>query len=164
MYRTLAALLSYPDVDDRDDVAAAAPPELRAWAARWAAADPHLLRREYVDTFDFSAARSLELTWHRHGDERGRGRALLDLKRRFREAGFELAPGRLPDELPLVLELCAEAPEAGLAILDEYQEELAAIRDALDEFESPYAELLDFLNRSLTSSEDVSFASSEAGA
>ncbi|HEY6015368.1 MAG TPA: hypothetical protein VIU16_01170, partial [Gaiellaceae bacterium] len=85
MLRTAAALLSYPEVDDRAEVAAAAPPELRAWAERWAAADLQDVRRDYVATFDFSAARALELTYRRHGDERERGQALLELKRRYRE-------------------------------------------------------------------------------
>lgn len=145
MHRTLAALLSYPEVDDRAEVAAAAPPELRGWAECWAEADLQRVRRDYVATFDFSGARALELTYHRYGDERERGRALLELKRRYREAGFELEPGVLPDHLPLVLELCAEAPEAGHAILEEYAPELDSLRRALHEAESRWAELLDVL-------------------
>ncbi|MGZ4353231.1 MAG: nitrate reductase molybdenum cofactor assembly chaperone [Gaiellaceae bacterium] len=145
MLRTLAALLSYPEVDDRAEVAAAAPPELRGWAERWAEADLQRVRRDYVATFDFSAAHALELTYRRYGDERERGRALLELKRCYREAGFEIEPGVLPDHLPLVLELCAEAPEAGRAILDEYRDELDGLRRALHESESDWAELLDVL-------------------
>lgn len=100
-------------------------------------------QRRYVETFDFSRRNSLYLTYHRWGDLRQRGLALLRLKQRYAEAGLELANGELPDYLPVMLEFAALNPEGGVEALGEHREALELVRSSLREEGSPYAELLD---------------------
>lgn len=75
-----------------------------------------LLRAEerYVDLFDRGRSMSLHLFEHLHGEGRDRGQAMVDLKRVYEEAGFELASRELPDYLPVVLEYlsCRDLAEA----------------------------------------------------
>ncbi len=145
MDRSLALLLDYPDdslLAERHAIAAAAPPSLAAFARWWAHADPRDLRERYVEDFDLRGGTALYLTYHRFGDRRERGRALIALKRLYREAGWELDHWELPDYLPLVLELAAVDPDVGAPLLAEYRAELGAIRCALDRRGSPWAEVL----------------------
>lgn len=110
----------------------------------------HELEREYVATFDFDRRSALHLTYHTHGDRRQRGLVLVRLKRRYAEAGLELAGTELPDYLPVMLEFAALAPsEAGAALLAEHREPLELVRFRLHERGSPYARLLDALVASL---------------
>lgn len=78
-------------------------------------ADPEVLRPHYVELFDFSPRRSLSLTYHEYADRRERGSALSDLVRRIRAAGLETTDGRLVDEIPVLLEYCAETGDAEVA-------------------------------------------------
>lgn len=68
----------------------------------------------YVDLFDRGRALSLHLFEHLHGDSRERGEAMVDLKRIYGQAGFDLAGRELPDYLPVVLEYlsCRDIAEA----------------------------------------------------
>lgn len=100
-------------------------------------------QRCYVETFDFSRRNSLYLTYHRWGDLRQRGLALLRLKQRYAEEGLELADGELPDYLPVLLEFASLSGERGLEALGEHREGLELVRSSLREEESPYASLLD---------------------
>lgn len=145
MDRTLALLLDYPDdrlVAERADVAASAPPRLAEFVRWWAGADPFELRERYVADLDLNAGTALNLTYHRFGDRRDRGRALVALKRLLREAGWELEHWELPDYLPLLLELAAADPGVGLPLLAEYRTEVEAIHRALQRVESPWADVL----------------------
>ena len=142
MHRTLGLLLDYPDdglLAERAEIAAAAPSGLAAFVRWWADADPRELRERYVADFDLRGGTSLYLTYHRFGDRRERGRALVALKRLYREAGWELSRWELPDYLPLVLELAAVDPDVGEPLLAEYRTELAAIRRGLERAGSPWA-------------------------
>lgn len=58
----------------------------------------------YVDLFDRGRATSLHLFEHLHGEARDRGQAMVDLKRLYERAGYELSSRELPDYLPVVLE------------------------------------------------------------
>lgn len=107
------------------------------------------LRRRYVDTFDFDRRANLYLTYHVHGDRRRRGVELVRLKRRFREAGLELAEGELPDYLPVLLEFADLAPERGVPVLAALRGPLELVRAALADRGSPYAHLLDAVAASL---------------
>ena len=62
------------------------------------------LEERYVELFDRGHATSLNLFEHLHGDGRERGDAMVDLKRIYERAGFELSTRELPDYLPVVLE------------------------------------------------------------
>jgi nitrate reductase molybdenum cofactor assembly chaperone NarJ/NarW len=58
----------------------------------------------YVDLFDRGRALSLHLFEHLHGESRDRGEAMVNLKRIYERAGFELSTRELPDYLPVLLE------------------------------------------------------------
>jgi nitrate reductase delta subunit len=118
------------------------PRRLASFARWWANADPRERRERYVADLDLRAGTSLYLTHHRFGDRRDRGRALVALKRLYREAGWEIGHWELPDYLPLVLELASADPEVGMPLLAEYRVELEAIRRGLERVESPWAEVL----------------------
>jgi nitrate reductase delta subunit len=142
---TLSLFLDYPDdavIAMRAAIAAEAPPRLAAFARWWAEADPRRLCERYVADLDLRSGTALYLTHHRFGDRRDRGRALIALKRLYREAGWELDHWELPDYLPLVLELAATDPEVGMPLLAEYRVELEAIRRYLERAESPWADVL----------------------
>ena len=108
------------------------------------------MREEYVATFDFHKRASLHLSYYRDGDRRQRGATLLGLKRRYREAGFELTGGELPDYLPAILEFAALAPgEAADAILARMRPGLELLRATLHEVDSDYATVLDAVSATL---------------
>jgi nitrate reductase delta subunit len=109
----------------------------------WFAQTPDLdLQRHYVATFDLHKGTGLYLTYYTLGDRRERGLALLRLKKLYRAAGFEPAPGELPDYLPLMLEFAALAePGRGERLLGEHRPALELIRSALAE-RSPYTHVL----------------------
>lgn len=69
------------------------------------------LRADYVRTFDFDSGCGLHLAWHRYGDRPELGRALAGLNELYRDAGFVVEPGELPDYLPRMLEFVAVGPE-----------------------------------------------------
>ncbi len=105
---------------------------------------PWATQEEYVATFDFNKRASLHLSYFRDGDRRQRGATLLGLKRRYREAGFELAGGELPDYLPAILEFAAFAPgDEADAILGRMRPGIELLRASLDDLGSIYARVLD---------------------
>jgi len=74
----------------------------------------------YVDLFDRGRALSLNLFEHLHGESRDRGEAMIDLRRIYEQAGFELSARELPDYLPVVLEYlsCRDLAEARAMLAD----------------------------------------------
>jgi nitrate reductase delta subunit len=125
--RALAALLSYP----RDEVRQALPEiadvirdskliaprqreDLFALVDQLRAGDLLDAEERYVELFDRGRAASLHLFEHLHGEGRDRGQAMVDLKRLYEHAGFELSSRELPDYLPVVLEYlsCRDLAEA----------------------------------------------------
>ena len=155
--RALARMIDYPDRDLREML-----PELRAMlhAAQRAGAllsaarldeldrllhaigDSEALEAEaeYVSVFDSGRACSLHLFEHVHGDSRDRGPALVDLRNDYAQAGLELAPGELPDYLPVVLEFASTQPAGQMrAFLGELTHILCAIHAGLQRRGSLYA-------------------------
>ena len=131
--RALGALLSYP----REDLRQALPEIAEAIRASpliakgerdglmiliddVASGDLLSAEERYVELFDRGRATSLNLFEHLHGESRDRGHAMVELKRRYERAGFELATRELPDHLPVVLEYlsCREVVEARDMLLD----------------------------------------------
>jgi nitrate reductase delta subunit len=153
-WRILSLLLDYPDEDllgcaeELTDAVRALPPSpareaILSFLARRERLAPGAVQLEYVDTFDFAKRSTLYLSFHAYGDRRQRGMAMLHLKRAYREAGFELADGALPDHLPAVLEFADVASKTGTEVLCDFRPALEVVRGALHEEGSDYALLLD---------------------
>jgi nitrate reductase molybdenum cofactor assembly chaperone NarJ/NarW len=141
----LAVVLDYPDdavLLRRDAIAPRLPPQLASFTDWWVETDARLVRERYVADFDLRGGTALHLTYHRFGDRRERGRALIALRRLLREVGWELVHWELPDYLPLLLELAAADPDVGLPLLAEYRVEIEAIHRSLAAAGSPWADVL----------------------
>jgi len=96
-----------------------------------------------VDLFDRGRSTSLHLFEHVHGDSRDRGPAMIDLTKTYEAAGLYLAPGELPDYLPVVLEFASTQPPAqARAFLGEMTHILNAVFSALQQRGSRYASVL----------------------
>jgi nitrate reductase delta subunit len=154
--RVLAALLSYPNAElrtflpeMRDALRAeraltgARLAELEALIDALAAADPLDAEAAYVQLFDRGRAASLHLFEHVHGESRERGPAMIDLAKTYDEAGLYLAPGELPDYLPVVLEFVStQPPREARAFLGEMAHLLNALFGALQQRASGYASVV----------------------
>lgn len=101
------------------------------------------LQEEYSRHFDLNPATSLNLTYHRYGDGKDRGAALVELLRVYRRAGYMPTTRELPDYLPLVLEFLAICPQDDFAwLVQEYRPQVEALADRLIQSGTPYAHLL----------------------
>lgn len=151
--RVLARLLSYPGPETRanlDEMAAALAgeaalgtprrTELQGLMESIARRPPLDVEAEYVELFDRGRSTSLHLFEHVHGDSRERGPAMVDLRRTYESAGLHLAPGELPDYLPVVLEFAStQPPREARALLGEFVHLLNALFTALHRQRSAYA-------------------------
>jgi nitrate reductase delta subunit len=100
----------------------------------------------YVQLFDRGRATSLHLFEHVHGDSRDRGPAMIDLAQTYEQAGLHLAPGELPDYLPVVLEFVStQPPREARAFLGEMAHIFNALFSALQQRHSPYASVIGVL-------------------
>ena len=154
--RVLARLLTYPDAALRShlrEMREALHAERAILPARLAAldhlmeclsrADPFDTEAAYVQLFDRGRSTSLHLFEHVHGDSRDRGPAMIDLEQSYEKAGLLLAPGELPDYLPVVLEFVSTQPPAeARAFLGEIAHILNAIFSALRQRDSAYASVI----------------------
>ena len=105
--------------------------------------DPLDTEAAYVQLFDRGRASSLHLFEHVHGDSRDRGPAMIDLAQTYDKAGLYLAPGELPDYLPVVLEFVStQPPREARAFLSEMAHILNAIFCALQQRRSAYASVI----------------------
>lgn len=115
--RALGALLSYPreevrqalpEIVDAISSSQFIPPrqrrDLLTLIDELRAGDLLEAEERYVELFDRGRAASLHLFEHLHGEDRDRGQAMVDLKRLYEQAGYELTTRELPDYLPVVLE------------------------------------------------------------
>ncbi|HEX6470898.1 MAG TPA: nitrate reductase molybdenum cofactor assembly chaperone [Streptosporangiaceae bacterium] len=152
-YKLASVLLQYPTVALFEglgtlDAAAAetAPrPAREAFARflRWLHATPPAeVAQHYVETFDLRRRCALYLTYHRHGDTRKRGTAMLAFSAAYRTAGFEPHGGELPDYLPVVLDFAAWHPR-GEMLLRTHRAELELVRRALARAGTPYVALVE---------------------
>jgi nitrate reductase delta subunit len=157
--RAFSALLSYPTRELRDAlpeiadcirasplVAASQREPLLRFVDALADADLFDLEARYVELFDRGRATSLNLFEHLHGESRDRGQAMVDLKRLYERAGFDLASRELPDFLPVVLEYlsCRDLAETR-DMLQDCAHILRRIGEALFASESGYAFLFQAL-------------------
>src|SRR5665647_2615006 len=154
--RVLARLLSYPDSTLRHDLAdmrsalhadralhQARKEELYALMRQLTAGTPLDNESEFVELFDHGRSTSLHLFEHVHGDSRERGPAMIDLAQTYEKAGLFLAPGEMPDYLPVVLEFVStQPPKEARAFLGEMAHIFNAIFNALQQRQSAYASVL----------------------
>ncbi len=154
--RVLAGLLSYPDAgmrrylgemrDTLHDERALTPgrlAELDALIDSLSGADALETEASYVQLFDRGRATSLHLFEHVHGDSRDRGPAMIDLQQTYEKAGLLLAPGELPDYLPVVLEFVStQPPREARDFLGEMAHIFNAIFSALQQRQSAYASVI----------------------
>jgi nitrate reductase delta subunit len=159
IFKAFSALLSYPSEEMRRalpeivDVTSASPllasrerDSLLALIGDLGSGDLLAAEERYVDLFDRGRALSLHLFEHLHGESRDRGEAMIDLRRIYERAGFELSARELPDYLPVVLEYlsCCELAEAR-AMLADCAHILTAIGRSLVARRSRYAAVLQAL-------------------
>ena len=101
------------------------------------------LQEEYTSTFDLNPLTSLNLTYHKWGDSRERGNALVDFHQLYHQAGYESSTGDLPDYLPLVLEYLSLSQNSdNYSLPGQYCEEVKIVRSRLEESGNVYADLL----------------------
>ena len=104
------------------------------------------IQKHYVEVFDQKRSSCLYLTFFLNGDTRQRGMALWRFAQKYKEFGFELDNGELPDFLPAVLEFAATIDfDAGLNLLQSHHRALLVLATSLEKQESPYAILLKIL-------------------
>lgn len=94
----------------------------------------------YVNTFEFAKNANLYLTYYLFKEERERGKALLDLKRKYIMAGFIPSSNELPDFLPAALEFAGASGE--IEWLGDYSGPIQDIHEHLSRISSPYSEVL----------------------
>ena len=154
--RVLARLVGYPDAELRTHLPAmrealraehaftgARLAELEALIDALAAAEPLVAEAAYVQLFDRGRATSLHLFEHVHGESRDRGPAMVELAKTYDEAGLHLAPGELPDYLPVVLEFVStQPPREARAFLGEMAHLLNTLFGALQQRASGYASVV----------------------
>ncbi|AGT32148.1 nitrate reductase [Geobacillus genomosp. 3] len=162
IFLCVSYLLSYPDeqwaeslsdcldaIRSLDDEAVRTP--LLSFAEQIAAIPARKRMERYVDTFDFGKKTNLYLTYMTNGEQRERGVELVALKARYEAAGFAIPDHELPDYLPLMLEWMAYADqEHAIALLADYASHIREIGDRLAAAGSPYAQLFQVLNHTLT--------------
>ncbi len=154
--RVLARLLTYPDTELRGHlpelrvalhrdraVSASRLKELDALVDALEGSDPLDAEAVYVQLFDRGRSTSLHLFEHVHGESRDRGPAMVDLAKTYDAAGLELAPGELPDYLPVVLEFASTQPaREARAFLGEMAHLLNTLFGALYQRQSAYASII----------------------
>lgn len=154
--RVLARLLSYPSAELRGHlpemrdvlcaeraITAERLAELDVLMDTLSGGDPLDIEAAYVQLFDRGRATSLHLFEHVHGDSRDRGPAMIDLAQTYDQAGLCLAPGELPDYLPVVLEFVSTQPSReARAFLGEIAHIFNALFSTLRQRQSAYASVI----------------------
>ncbi len=153
LLRVLSILLQYPDQDLirnlnelREAVEEIAQPEPREECANFLSYLEKIplirIQEEYSATFDLNPETCLNISYHKWGDARERGSALVDFRQLYDTAGYECATGELPDYLPLVLEfLSINGETSRLSFLGQYCDQVESLGSRLQENASHYAGL-----------------------
>ena len=155
VYQAASWCLGYPDAEliERVPMLRAALREqrdtkqtrlLRGFLDHLSATPLEELTRHYVEVFDLSRKHALYLSYWTDGDTRRRGEVLGSFKQRYRDSGYLVQTGgELPDFLPMVLEYAALVdPDDGYELLQAYRPSLELLRIALQERDTPYADVV----------------------
>ncbi len=155
-YKILSLLLSYPGAELQDFLPeaitllqseAVLPPEkiseVKTFVSHFRNMDLTDWQAEYVQLFDYSRSASLHLFEHIKGDSKDRGQAMVDMLEFYRENGWQLSPGELPDYIPAFLEfLSVQEPSTAAGLLADPIHIINRIYLALKEKSNPYQHLL----------------------
>jgi nitrate reductase delta subunit len=146
--KAASVLLRYPDETTLSalpalrDAVASLPPRLAEPLSiverHRSGSDPTSLGVEYVELFDLRRRCCLHLSYYTAGDTRKRGEALLEFAAAYKSAGFAVEGGELPDYLPAVLDLAAQAGDAGWTLLRRHRIGLDLLLQALEASGSVY--------------------------
>jgi nitrate reductase delta subunit len=159
LYNALAILLRYPEEELRAGYCAAADmiekdrrirhgmkAKLRGLCEELTSGDILDVQARFVELFDRSRARSLNLYEHVHGESRDRGQAMVELLKLYSSHGLELNARELPDHLPIFLEfLSLLPPTEASTLLGEAAHVLEAMRERLKKRNSSYLAVFDAL-------------------
>ncbi len=158
VFKVLSVLLDYPKerlVKAREELGrvvntfsnSIAKDKCRDFLAHFDSTPLLQLQEEYTRIFDFNPGACLNLTFHECGETKARGFALANLGQLYKEAGYELNTGELPDYLPLILEfLSVCSKETCYKILTRYGSHISSLAGRVCERESCYAGLLQALS------------------
>lgn len=149
MWQAAALLLAYPDDQHAERLTTVGellahlsgrPAQLLGdTVAAVRAIEPMQAQIDYVNTFDMRRRATMYLTYWTAGDTRNRGNHMLAFTRAYREAGVDPPQREAPDYLPVVLEFAATVdPAAGRRLLIEHRVPIDLLRDALEQWCSPY--------------------------
>lgn len=155
-YSITARLLDYPDAElmdhlneilevaEGDETISIEEREVIAELVAWMKLHDLIgIQEVYVQTFDTTPEHDLHLTHHLFGDDRGRGPALVELAEHYKGAGLEVAPGEIPDYLPLILEYISTLDEVQACVfLGDAAKVLVILAENLEKAGSPYAQLI----------------------
>jgi len=151
--KAASILLRYPDGDALaalptlvtalDGLPADVAQPLRRVAGHRATSNPTDIAAEYVQQFDLRRRCCLYLSYYTAGDTRLRGEALVEFAAAYKAAGFAVEGGELPDFLPAVLDLAAQAGEPGWSLLRRHRIGLNLLGQALAADGSVYAYAID---------------------
>ncbi|MHC1729217.1 MAG: nitrate reductase molybdenum cofactor assembly chaperone [Syntrophobacteraceae bacterium] len=145
------SLLFLPEIEETaEDISAGLKERVREFLLYLGKTPLIALQEEYTGTFDLNSDVCLNLTFHKWGDDKQRSSALVALKEIYRDGGYEIAGGELPDYLPMLLEflsVCSE--DSRFSLYEEYGDQLALVASRLREMQSPYAKLLEVLQAAL---------------
>ncbi len=157
IFKVLSILLQFPEQElmghvpqlwnaVRNFVSASARSACNDFLAYLESTDVLRLQEIYTLTFDLSPQTCLNLSYHKCGNSRERGYALVELNQLYNSAGLEISGGYLPDYLPLMLEFIFQYPLAGKSqLLKLYSGEIEVLARRLEAQESPYAPLLELV-------------------
>ncbi len=156
VFLSLSRVLSYPDekllsqAQPIEKLISVLKPEISEEYLEfhnWFVGQPLLeLQKNYVEIFDQKRSSCLYLTFYLNGDTRQRGMALWRFAQKYKEFGFELDNGELPDFLPAVLEFGATVDlGSSLKLLQGHQRALLVLLESLKTQESQYVHLLKIL-------------------
>jgi nitrate reductase delta subunit len=169
VFAAVSLLLGYPDPEllaqlqvlnrVAEGLPAPSRPALQRFLAYLGTTPARQVAATYVDTFDLRRRCCLYLTYYACGDTRKRGSALLRFAHTYRRAGLEPPQTELPDHLGVVCNFAAVAPSQGEELLAENRAGIELLRQALQDAESPYIDVVDVLRSVLPEPTETDLAS-----
>ena len=139
-YDLLARLFEYPDESYAAHCRAAG---LEEFASEMGKLSTSQVQEQFIATFDWNPATSLDLGWHLYGEQYARGEFLVRVREELRRHGIPES-SELPDHLTHVLPLLArmDSSEAERFAREFVAPAVAKLVSALDVKQTPFALLM----------------------